>query len=62
MNRAFAAGVNLSAQGFYHPPDVWEDGVKVPYCYYCFGVGFSMVEIDTLTGNWQVQGIIMYTV
>ncbi|XP_019849927.1 PREDICTED: xanthine dehydrogenase/oxidase-like isoform X2 [Amphimedon queenslandica] len=54
INRAFAAGVNLSAQGFYHPPDAWEGTEKVSYCYYSFGVGFSMVEVDILTGNWKV--------
>ena len=49
--------VNLSAQGFYATPDIyfnWEEGRGRPFSYYTYGASVSEVEVDTLTGNWQV--------
>ena len=55
---AYNDRINLSAQGFYCAPRThfdWEKGKGVPYNYYSFGVGCSEVEIDTLTGSFQVK-------
>ena len=55
--QAYLARVNLSAQGFYKTPNIWMDwetGKGEPYNYYSYGVGCSLVEVDTLTGNIQV--------
>jgi len=49
--------VNLSAQGFYKTPDVGYDYDKhtgQPFNYYSFGAACSEVEIDTLTGDFQI--------
>ena len=54
---AYTERVNLSAQGFYKTPDIgydWSTGKGRPYNYYCYGVGCSEVEIDTLTGGFKV--------
>ncbi len=59
--QAYASRVNLSAQGFYKIPDVsmdWETGTGNPYPYYTYGVGCSVVEVDTLTGSFQVKYIL----
>ena len=56
--QAYVSRVNLSAQGFYKTSDVsmdWETGTGNPYLYYTYGVGCSVVEVDTLTGSFQVQ-------
>ncbi|XP_019862049.1 PREDICTED: xanthine dehydrogenase/oxidase-like [Amphimedon queenslandica] len=54
---AYVDRVNLSAQGFY-ATDLegmnWETGKGQPYNYYCYGVGCTEVEIDTLTGDFKV--------
>jgi len=49
--------VNLSAQGFYKTPDIGYDfntGIGIPFNYFSFGVACSEVEIDTLTGDYQM--------
>ena len=56
--QAYCSRVNLSAQGFYKTSDVWMDWEKgrgSPYAYYSYGVGCSVVEVDTLTGSFQVR-------
>jgi xanthine dehydrogenase molybdopterin-binding subunit B len=38
-------------------PDIhfdWETGQGQPFAYFSFGVAASEVEIDTLTGDYQV--------
>lgn len=55
---AYLARVNLSAQGFYKTPNTWMDwdkGIGQPFAYFSYGVGCSVVEIDTLTGSFQVS-------
>ena len=56
--------INLSAQGFYKTPDIgfnWDTGRGRLYNYYCFGVGCSDVEIDTLTGGFKVSWTLTIT-
>ena len=56
--QAYFSRVNLSAQGFYKTPNVdwdWEKGTGRPFAYYSYGVGCSVVEVDTLTGSFQVN-------
>ena len=57
---AYCDRVNLSAQGFYATEDIdfdWKTGRGRPYNYYCYGVGCSEVEIDTLTGDFKVLSV-----
>ena len=56
--QAYNDRVNLSAQGFYCAPHVyfnWKEEKGAPFYYYSFGVGCSEVEINTLTGSFQVH-------
>ena len=60
---AYLARVNLSAQGFYKTPNVWMDwdkGIGQPFAYFSYGVGCSVVEIDALTGSFQVKKLSIY--
>ena len=57
VTKAYESRVNLSAQGFFKAPDIWMDwdkGIGKPYSYYCYRAGCSVVEVDTLTGSFQV--------
>lgn len=57
MQKAYLDRVNLSAQGFYKTPGLafdWERGKGRLYNYFSYGVGCSEVEVDTLTGDFQV--------
>ena len=58
VKTAYDNRVNLSAQGFYvtdHKGMDWSKGKGQPYLYYCYGVGCTEVEIDTLTGDFKVH-------
>ena len=57
MSRAYFDRVNLSAQGFYSTPDLdfdWDTGKGKVYNYFAYGTSCSEVEIDTLTGDFNV--------
>lgn len=48
--------ISLSATGFYRGPDMymdWEKKEGRPYSYFTFGVSFSEVELDCLTGDYR---------
>lgn len=61
VQRAYLNRVNLSAQGFYKTPkfginfDDGEDARGNVFLYHTYGAGCSIVEVDTLTGNFQVR-------
>lgn len=60
VQRAYLNRVNLSAQGFYKTPKFginFDEGEHVRgnvFLYHSYGAGCSIVEVDTLTGNFQV--------
>lgn len=60
VQRAYLNRVNLSAQGFYKTPKFginFNDGEGARgnvFLYHTYGAGCSVVEVDTLTGNFQV--------
>lgn len=47
--------VDLSAHGFYTTPDITGFGGKRPFSYFTYGAAASEVELDTLTGDFQVR-------
>ena len=49
--------VSLSANGYdnsFTTTFDWEKGTGNPFGYYSYGVGCSIVEIDSLTGDFKV--------
>lgn len=56
VNKAYFERVNLSANGFYKTPDInYEWGNPNPgpaFFYFTQGAASSVVEVDTLTGDW----------
>jgi len=57
IHKAYFERINLSAQGFYKVPDVGYDFATQSgpgFHYFSYGVAFSMVEVDVLTGDHQV--------
>jgi xanthine dehydrogenase molybdopterin-binding subunit B len=52
--KAYLARIDLSAHGFYRTPDVTGSGGNMPFNYYTFGTAVSEVELDCLTGDWQL--------
>lgn len=57
VKRAYADRVNLSAQGFYRTPNLdfdWKKGKGRMYNYFSYGAACSEVEVDTLTGDFNV--------
>lgn len=56
VNKAYYDRVNLSANGFYKTPDIdYQWGVPNPgpaFFYFTQGAAASIVEVDTLTGDW----------
>lgn len=58
VTAAYLDKVDLCAHGFYEVPGIswnWEAGKGRPYAYFTYGVGASLVEIDTLTGDHVVK-------
>ncbi len=57
VKRAYHDRINLSAQGFYSTPDLhfdWDTGRGRVYNYFSYGASCSEVEVDTLTGDFNV--------
>lgn len=54
VNAAYLARVDLSAHGFYRTPDITGFGGARPFNYFTFGAAASEVELDVLTGDWQL--------
>ncbi|KAL0483649.1 xanthine dehydrogenase/oxidase [Acrasis kona] len=57
IDAAYHYTVNLSAQGFYKTPDLhlnWDKGRGTPFSYYTYGTACSEIEIDTLTGDFNI--------
>lgn len=49
---------DLCAHGFYKIPGIywnWETGKGHPYSYFTYGIGASVIEIDTLTGDHVIK-------
>ena len=47
--------VDLSAHGFYKMPEVGGFGSERPFLYYTYGAACSEVEVDVLTGDYQIH-------
>lgn len=57
VKRAYYDRVNLSVQGFYRTPGLdfsWTTGTGRSYDYFSYGASCSEVEVDTLTGDFNV--------
>ncbi|WIA42814.1 hypothetical protein OEZ86_008746 [Tetradesmus obliquus] len=52
--QAYMDRVDLSAHGFYATPEVTGFGGPRPFNYFVFGAAVSEVELDVLTGDWQL--------
>ena len=54
---AYFARVDLSAHGWYVTPDLewaWDGTKGRPFNYFCFGAAVSEVEVDTLSGDFNL--------
>ncbi|WP_223425138.1 xanthine dehydrogenase molybdopterin binding subunit [Tateyamaria pelophila] len=59
VKEAYMARVQLSAAGFYKTPKIHWDrskGQGRPFYYFAYGAACSEVTIDTLTGEYRVEG------
>ncbi len=54
VNAAYMERVDLSAHGFYITPDITGGGGNRPFNYFTLGASVSEVELDTLTGDFQL--------
>ena len=52
---AHLARVDLSAHGFYATPEITGFGGDRPFSYFTYGAAASEVELDTLSGDFQVR-------
>lgn len=60
IKTAYLKRISLSATGYYATPGIgynWETGEGDMYNYFTYGVACCQVEIDTLTGDHDVQHI-----
>ncbi len=58
VNRAYWERIPLSATGFFRMPDVHfdrEKGRGQPFAYFAYGAAVAEVEVDGLTGDFQVR-------
>jgi len=58
--QAWLDRVGLSVSGFYMTPDIAYDFQTLKgraFYYFCYGAAVSEVEIDTLTGEWWLNGV-----
>lgn len=51
---AYAERVDLSAHGFYATPDITGAEGDRPFNYFVYGSAVAEVELDVLTGDWQL--------
>jgi xanthine dehydrogenase large subunit len=59
IKQAYQARIQLSAAGFYKTPEIhWDraSGKGRPFYYFAYGAAVSEVSVDTLTGEYQVDG------
>ena len=57
IKRAYSDRVDLSAHGYFSTPDIgfdWSKGKGNMYSYFSYGASCSEVEVDTLTGDFNV--------
>ena len=57
---AYLRQIPMAAAGFYATPDIAYDRAKghgKPFHYFAYGVGLSEVELDGLTGEWQLRRV-----
>eukprot|EP00117_Sycon_ciliatum_P019281 scpid9742/ scgid17530/ Xanthine dehydrogenase/oxidase; Xanthine dehydrogenase; Xanthine oxidase; Xanthine oxidoreductase len=54
VQSAFQDKVSLSATGMYGAPTPMLESGRIGFQYFTYGAACSHVEIDTLTGDWQV--------
>lgn len=55
MTKAYLDRVCLSATGFYKEPDMgWDGKTGNPWSYFSVGTACTIVELDCLTGRYQV--------
>jgi len=54
VQAAYLDRIDLSAHGFYATPDITGFGGPRPFNYLTYGAALTEVELDTLTGDWQV--------
>ena len=60
INWAYADRVQLSAAGYYATPDIYYDvekGRGKPFAYYSYGVCVLEIELNTLTGEYQLRDV-----
>jgi len=61
---AWLQQINLSANGFFNRPDIgYNFAAKSgkPFAYYVTGAACTQVEVDTLTGDYQVTIVMSFT-
>uniref|UniRef100_A0A7R9YWD4 xanthine dehydrogenase n=1 Tax=Chlamydomonas euryale TaxID=1486919 RepID=A0A7R9YWD4_9CHLO len=54
VNAAYFQRVDLCAHGFYKTPDITGESGNRPFNYYTYGCAVSEVELDVLTGDFQL--------
>ncbi len=54
VSKAYMLRVDLSAHGFYRTPDITGFGGVLPFNYLCYGAACTEVELDVLTGDFQI--------
>jgi xanthine dehydrogenase/oxidase len=54
VQAAYMERVDLSAHGFYATPEISGFGGARPFNYLTYGAAVAEVELDALTGDWQV--------